>query len=1008
MLFALFTFTIPLTSGNVEEEEIILDDISDITIDSFFNEIQRTVSIPENGVWDISWRAYVGMNGGSRENIELSSTQARVDLRSNEQRQLGNCKHALEMLAHRRSSEIQSALRNHKLVISCHKNRQQIEEEYAALHPVLSKGRDVQQKLYKLLKSAGEASCPALLSLEEALVAAEQIKSELEQAVRSYGKRDARKHFQRYVANLLERGEAEYWILNVTEEELANLGGDANRLYQWLIEGKKANSLVFNETALEAAQMRSDLFTSKQCETLQARRDAVEALYKAEFDHALIEAERKEADELKRRKLEFLANSIDFPRGTKVRLHGLQARPELNGSIGTYMGLGQGDRFVVRLDLDGKEIAVKLENFSKWKFGEVYARTWSCKTCTFLHDGELAHAMKCNVCDTPKEGTSIFVSKSDGTTSAEHPKNAPVTPPASEASLKPRCEEKTSSDDPMLRFSAKSDNSHSGKSAHKPTTDSFSDMEARETIPSTSNQKVNAMHDKSALEKHIGQKVLVNDSEDCPSSESITTEPSDATDGNRSAQEKGIRCRYKSRCSNLKRSATGCKYIHTAEEIAVYHPTHPSTVCAVNVQESNPPPLRNEKLSVQALRMEESVQLEGRGKQTTEKVPNISLAGEDIKTESGTDESSKNGSPENQGKPPSRLANDQESRNRPEDELTFSVKPPLLEVKMLRPKVDNNTQSTEVKDTRMLPNAVEAEEKTSKETSKAPQPPSRANKTSGKQPPRCWNGLNCRKLRNIPSTCPFYHPSDEIAKVQGLAEPKDVRMSAEKLSSESLSTTSPESVSSVEREVLIEANAAGHVIGKGRKHLYSIMKRSGAKISVSKTADSNGMCTARISGKDTAVEMAAGMVIEAALRSSKFPPTPSSTEEVSLISGLSENQFLPCHAPLPTQEVSLISGLSEFQFSSLDKQPDLAPSPNISTPDENDELIQFLRKHQDCIKCEPDEFHRWLISQDITGLRDLNEACADNEFVTTQMQASGLKGFKRGPFVKAVKISIQG
>jgi hypothetical protein len=36
------------------------------------------------------------------------------------------------------------------------------------------------------------------------------------------------------------------------------------------------------------------------------------------------------------------------------------------------------------------------------------------------------------------------------------------------------------------------------------------------------------------------------------------------------------------------------------------------------------------------------------------------------------------------------------------------------------------------------------------------------------------------------------------------------------------------------------------------------------------------------------------------------------------------------------------------------------------------------------------------------SLSDLAEACEDEEFVVNDMQANGLKGFKRRPFIKAV------
>ena len=61
-------------------------------------------------------------------------------------------------------------------------------------------------------------------------------------------------------------------MTSVTEGELETYGGDKNRLYQLLVEGKRAASLAFNDTTLEAAEKRSDLFTHKQCQVLRKKK----------------------------------------------------------------------------------------------------------------------------------------------------------------------------------------------------------------------------------------------------------------------------------------------------------------------------------------------------------------------------------------------------------------------------------------------------------------------------------------------------------------------------------------------------------------------------------------------------------------------------------------------------------------------------------------------------------------------------------------------------------------
>jgi hypothetical protein len=171
---------------------------------------------------------------------------------------------------------------------------------------------------------------------------------------------------------------------------------------------------------------------------------------------------------------------------------------------------------------------------------------------------------------------------------------------------------------------------------------------------------------------------------------------------------------------------------------------------------------------------------------------------------------------------------------------------------------------------------------------------------------------------------------------------------------------------------MLESNAVGHVVGKGKKGLGCIVRTSGAKVVVSKEADSHGLFAVTISGTENAVAEAANLVTDAALKSS------ISTEEISLLSGLSwDETFL---APDNARSVN----------TKVSSSPNEAP------------LLLFVKEHKNCFKCSPNEFYLWLCSQDMCSLSDLAEACEDEEFVVNDMQANGLKGFKRRPFIKAV------
>lgn len=65
------------------------------------------------------------------------------------------------------------------------------------------------------------------------------------------------------------------WIETVDASDLKCLGGDANRIYQLLVEGDSK----LNLSTLEAASAREGLFSKKQIKTLLALRDEAEALH---------------------------------------------------------------------------------------------------------------------------------------------------------------------------------------------------------------------------------------------------------------------------------------------------------------------------------------------------------------------------------------------------------------------------------------------------------------------------------------------------------------------------------------------------------------------------------------------------------------------------------------------------------------------------------------------------------------------------------------------------------
>ena len=74
---------------------------------------------------------------------------------------------------------------------------------------------------------------------------------------------------------------------------------------------------------------------------------------------------------------------------------------------------------------------------------------------------------------------------------------------------------------------------------------------------------------------------------------------------------------------------------------------------------------------------------------------------------------------------------------------------------------------------------------------------------------------------------------------------------------------------------------------------------------------------------------------------------------------------------------------------------------------EDDPLLTFLRSQSACIKGSVDDYYNWLVkSEDIDTIDALKEAAQDDDYLNETMKngsgRSGLKGFKRKPFQRAV------
>jgi len=349
--------------GDMGEEVCLGTVVTRNNVQIVDGEIPIKSYLPKHSVWDISWCMLIDQGDGVLRDSPYSSA-ARVDLRSKEQFAILDNVSKFNEIAKRRTDGLRSTVRSHPGRHGL--NRDEIETRYWMLHREITKGRSVEMRMRGLLKQAGEASSQELMSLHEILEEAAAQKNELEKLCEGYIRRDSRRSFKAKVAEFLESGVGPKWIENATKEELEELGGEPNRLYQLLIEGRKANSLLMDGTMLLAAAKRDDFFSTKQRDTLKQKGNELEKQSHAEAERANEEAKKQEEGRKELTKMQEMAEKMP-ERGTMVRIHGLVAHKELNDSLAWYMGIApDSKRYILRLCKDDREIALRENNFSQW------------------------------------------------------------------------------------------------------------------------------------------------------------------------------------------------------------------------------------------------------------------------------------------------------------------------------------------------------------------------------------------------------------------------------------------------------------------------------------------------------------------------------------------------------------------------------------------------------------------------------------------------------------------
>lgn len=263
--------------------------------------------------------------------------------------------------------KMNSALRELPGVLSLNKSDaelQEMERKYWDLHNLISKGRTLARNYLDSYRALGYDEGETLeqnKNIRELLRCTDECcmkKSELDSLIQHNQKRRSMKSFKHSIASLIEDGTLDDWVLTVQKEEMVNTGGEANRLYQLLIEGKKANSLLLDSTSLQNASTRNDLFSDKQCKALVERASEVEARMIEETEKLVKEHAEVEKAEKLRQEMEKRAQLM--PLRTHIVLQGLQ-KTEWNGLPGIFMGVASdSDRYIIRVQ--GSDFAFKKEN----------------------------------------------------------------------------------------------------------------------------------------------------------------------------------------------------------------------------------------------------------------------------------------------------------------------------------------------------------------------------------------------------------------------------------------------------------------------------------------------------------------------------------------------------------------------------------------------------------------------------------------------------------------------
>lgn len=360
-------------------------------------EIPVHAGLPEQGIWYVSWRATF-----HDQKTTPRSEQACINLMNPLQEQLLADGHQIVELANRRVAELDRVKKRldsvqHTLGAG------EISAFQDLFHRAMVQGRQSLARLKTVADMVGDTpnTQAAREALQDRLRAVVPSKTRLDQAAAARQKKNRLKNFKAQVAQLLETGRITSWINRVGTSELQEMGGDNNRIYQLLVENFQVDALT-----LHIAAARKDLFSTKQCQTIQNHKVQVQKRLREEEKAALEQARlariQQELDEQAR------AAAMNSEREQEAELENLyenfgEVESEYKDPEET-----QGDDDSQTKEVRDRHVSPCDDEEATWSTVSsnslplVQSNRWTCSACSFYHEGARALNKSCEACRVPR------------------------------------------------------------------------------------------------------------------------------------------------------------------------------------------------------------------------------------------------------------------------------------------------------------------------------------------------------------------------------------------------------------------------------------------------------------------------------------------------------------------------------------------------------------------------------------------------------------------------------